>query len=295
MKTRSFTWCLALALVSALPAIALAGGAGTFRVGGVLGISTQAHGDVNGVIDDTHEMWDDAFGTGGYYEESHFSADELGGGLVIGAQAEYLISDNVGLGMEFLPLSSSGGWDASYTYWDEYEWFTMDWNADLEATGKLVSAYGFYLMPMGDALSLRFGGGLDYIFGGKLEYGELMRMEDDYSWFEGAAQFEATGSGLGFHGLVGVEYQIGDSFLIVGDAAYRVVKISELEVQDAFVSWESVNEDWEGMREGGVLQWVHYEDEYGEDHYYFSTEDDGEKVGLDFGGLYLKLGAFFCF
>ena len=254
-------------------------------------MSTQAHGDVNGTLDDTHEMWD-AYGGSGFFDEYHFTANELGGGLVIGAQAEYLITDNLGLGMEFLPLSSTGDWDADVSYSDEYGWILVDQSGDFQATGKLVSAYGFYLMPMGDALSLRLGGGLDYILGGKLEFDQLVRIEDEYDVLEGRGQFEATGSGFGFHALVGAEYLISDSFLIVGDAGYRVVKINELEVQDASVSGS--RDDWEGMEEGGVLQWVHDEDEYGEG-YYFSTEDDGEKVGLDFGGLYLTLGVFYCF
>lgn len=288
MKTRSFSWCLVLAVISILPAIALAGGAGTFRVGGVLGISTQAHGDINGTIDDTHEMWD--YGCeADYYDECCFDANELGGGLVIGAQVEYLIRDNLGFGMEFLPLSSTGGWDAYFSDWDDYG-AHLDDNTDLQATGKLVSAYGFYLMPMGDALSLRFGGGLGYILGGKLEFDELMHIEYDGEEDEASRQFEATGSGFGFHALVGAEYLIGDSYMIVGDAAYRVVKINELKVQDT--SDSTSRGDWGGMEEGEVLQWVR-DEEYGGG--YFSTEDDGEKVGLDFGGLYLTLGVFYCF
>lgn len=300
MGTRSVSWSAVLAAIAVLVVAAPPSGAGSVRLGGVFGMANQAHGDVNDIIGDTHRTFDNAMEDAEDYYDYDFDENELGSGLVLGAKAEYLISDNLGLGVEFQPLSSSGGYDASYSYWDPYDEYDVDYDedAEFEATGSLIAAYGFYRMPMGDVLHLRLGGGLDYVLGGTLALDEAWRAElydqYDYDEYDGGARFEATGSGFGFHALAGAEYQIGESFLIVGDAAYRFVKIDELEVQDASTWMDGEHHDWEGMEEGEILQWVHVEED-GYDYYYFSTEDDGKKVGLDFSGLYLTLGAYFCF
>lgn len=274
------------------------------RIGGLVGTGLYGHEDVNDVIADMSRMVRENVGEMGLDDWS-FSDDEITGGSLFGGSVEYLPNPSICIGVEFMPLSSEGGWDFRGEYSDPYEyWFERD-NVDLEATGSLLSTYLLYRRPLGDGpVALRVGGGVDYVAGAKLGYDCDMYVEYwyDYEWvsdvaggrdeieMEGRATLEASGSGFGFHGRGGIEYQMTERFMVVADAALRLLEVKELELDDVGAWVDGESGEWVGMEEGKPLKWAC--DEYG--NHYFSTED-GSKIGLDFGGLYLRLAAYLTF
>jgi hypothetical protein len=286
-------WWPAVSLLAAVLLLAAGTcGAGEIRLGARLGGGFYGHDDVNDTIDDIARLYHEG---GDDYAPCSFTTDDLKGGLVFGVNGEYLLNENWCVGAEFMPLSSDGGYGYNETYEDAYEYWHEEDDVDLEGKGNLLSAYAVYRIPMGDGPFVwRFGGGVDYVFGAKLTFDERYYVEYDY-WGRPdrddliGANFEASGSALGFHGRAGVEYRVGDRFVLVADAALRFLKVDELEVDDVDMTVDGVSQEWPHMDEGETLKWTE-----ADGWYYFNTEE-GKKIGLDFSGLYLTVGAFYTF
>jgi hypothetical protein len=293
-------WWPAVSLLAALLLLAAGTcGAGEIRLGARLGGGFYGHDDVNDTLDDVARLAESVCDDG-YDGGCAFSSDDLQGGFLFAVNGEYLPNESWGIGAEFLPLSSDGGWNYHSTYEDDYGYWTEWDNVDHEAPGKLLSAYAVYRIPMGDGpLVLRLGGGIDYIFGAKLTYDADYYVEyssrdargarSGRETIEGRASFDASGSALGFHGRAGVEYQVAERFVLVGDAALRFLKVDELEVDNPRTEMDGEPGAWDDMEEGEPLKWIAtpYSVRY--------NTVDGKKIGLDFSGLYLTVGAFYTF
>ena len=259
---------------------------GRFRVGGLFGAAMADHEDLNDTIDDAGDFWTQW--------EVDWDDDDVGGGLALGIFAEYLINDRFAVGAEFMRLSGSGG----YSWSDAQEFGSVDVDVGYDATGSVVSLYGVYRLPLGDSpMTLRFGAGAGYLFGAKfvLDFGAYETYED-WGGLEGSrdttivsqTDVEASGSGVGFHGLVGAEYHLTDQWLLMASASYRVARVDELEVDEASSKVNGMPVDTWWVEEGETLKW------YNEDGVYFSTED-GDEVGLDFRGLQLTVSVAYAF
>lgn len=261
--------------------------AGRLRVGGSVGMGMCEQDDLNDTIDDQEDFytlweidWDDS---------------ELSGALQVGAYAEYLINDNWIVGAEFLRLSSSGGYD-----WYDDSFGTTDVDSDYDAAGNLASVYGAYRFALGDSpVTLRLGAGVGYLFGVTFEldydaYQVLDLGPDDDDTLAYQTDLKATGSTVAFHGLIGAEYQLTDSLLLSANVAYRVGSINELEVDEFSATVNGAPNDFWDIERGEILRW--YNDEIDDDEWTtsFSTRE-GDRVGLDFGGLYFTLSVAYLF
>lgn len=261
--------------------------AGRLRVGGSLGMGMCEQGDLNDTIDDQEDFytlwdidWDDS---------------ELRSALQVGVYAEYLISDTWIVGAEFLRLSSSGG----YEWYDDSSW-TTDMDSDYDAAANLASAYGAYRFALGDTpVTLRLGGGVGYLFGATFEldydiYQVLDFGPGDDDTLAYQTGLKATGSAAAFHGFVGAEYQLTGSFLLSANVAYRVGSINELEVDEFSATVNGApNDSWD-IERGEILRWYNGGIDEGELTSRFSTRE-GDRVGLDFGGLYFTLSVAYLF
>jgi hypothetical protein len=272
------------------------GSAGQVRVGAFLGTGWPEYEDVNGTINDLAAYFQEATDWPGYTDH-HFDTDELGGGWVFGGWAEYLVTDNLALGVEFMPLSSDGGFDYGYAYdYDDGESVYsvgVAGDADYEATAGLMSIYGLYLLPMGDTpVTLRLGAGLGYLSGASLTMDFVTRYTVDLQEIEmWSENLKASGSAAAFHGLVGAEYEVTDHLLLCANAVYRKASVDELEVENV----EGDEYGWfSALEKGETLKWHRYEVDEAQWAYEFSTEK-GDNIGLDFGGFYLTVSAAFVF
>lgn len=261
---------------------------GRFRVGGLFGAAMADHEDLNDTIDDAEDFWT-------HWEIDWNDDDDVGGGLALGIFAEYLVNDRFAVGAEFMRLSGSGGYNWSYA--DDFVSDEVD--VGYAATGNIASAYGIYRLRLGDSpVSLRFGAGAGYFFGAKFELDfSTRRTSEDWgvlggsrdTTFVGQTDVEASGSGIAFNGLLGAEYHLTDQLIMMASASYRIARVDELKVDQASSSENGMPVDtWWVLEEGETLKW------YNENGVYFSTED-GDNVGLDFGGLQLTVSVAYAF
>ena len=255
------------------------------RLGGSLGMAMSEQEDLNETIDHYenvysgwHSDWDDS---------------ELRSAFEVGAYAEYLLNENWIVGAEFLRSSSSGGYDW-YDGWSSGPVGTTDVDADYDATGNLVSAYGVYRLPLGDsAAALRLGAGVGYLFGAQFEMdfdayqeGQPFSGNPD-STVVYQMDLKATGSALALHGLVGAEYEVTGSLLLSANLAYRVAHVDELEVDDFTRIVNGCPDDLWHIEEGKPLRW--------DSGISSLSTVEGDKVGLDFSGFHLTLSVAYTF
>jgi len=271
-----------LVLVFTLGQSAMATGvAGRFRLGGFLGTGLSKQEDLNDTIDDVKQLYRE-LGTAEDIDVD-FGDDELGGGFLYGAYAEYLVNDRFVVGAEVMPLSSTGGYEMSYELSDWGYDYCVNMDMEYQTTALLTSVYGIYRVPLEKSpLALRMGIGIGRMSGAKFEANHKGIIEEN---IEGTierwdASLEASGSDFTYQGIFGAEYQVADYVFICANVAYRSASVAELEVDD--VDRSNVNA-WENIEEGETLRW-HKEPTYAD----FSTED-GHEVGLDYGGLYLTV------
>lgn len=259
---------------------------GGVRLGGTVGVAMSRQEDLNETIEDTE-------GGFGYWAVT-WQDSKLRGGSIMGGFAEYLASENWIIGAEFLRLSSSGG----------YDWFTGgDHASDVgyDAIGNLASVYVVSRLPLRDSpVALRLGAGVGYLFNARFKEDYDFYAEQPSSAESGRdrtsawrTDFEATGSAFAFHALVGAEYELTDALFLSVDIAYRVASIDELRVDSISTTLNGIPNDTHWLNgdieEGKILRWDnHYEAPS------FSTTE-GDKVGLDFGGLHFTLSVAYAF
>jgi hypothetical protein len=261
---------VAAAVAWSQPAAAFESG-GRIRLGGFGGMGVFDQDDLNQTISDLDEFWD---WWGDSWDYASFSGDELEGGPLFGAFAEYMLNEEWLVGAEFVRISSEGGFTEEYADYGDYPYY-MRSDVDYEASGNLASVYGVYRRALGDSrFALRLGGGAGYVFDAALKL-------DSYS-----SDLEASGSAAEVHALAGAEYQAADQLMFTANVTYRWAPIDELVVDRLRPS-----DGWMMIEEGKPLRWYHEEDGGA----FFSTHGDGHKVGLDFSGLYVTLGAAFTF
>ena len=273
-------------LVASQSAIA-SGSAGQIRAGLLLGYGISDQEDVNRPINDiADDIRRDNDADQDYWS---VDGDELGGGLVYGGFAEYRIVDNLVVGAEFIPLSSDGGLDFFAEYEDNGFDLTQNNNLGIETHAKLLSAYGAYLLPISDGpVMLRLGGGVGYLAGAELEMDYDFSLEGGPQDESGHESLTASGSAVAFHAFAGAEYRVMDHLIICANASYRVASVDELEV-DKVVAVESEEfSAFEYVDEGEILKWKDGNTNE------FSTEE-GDNIGLDFGGFYFTVSAAFTF
>ena len=275
--------CMILLLVVAQPVLAV-DLAGRLRLGGTAGIAMSEQEDLNVIMDDLKEFWS--------AWEVDLGDSELRSVVFGGVYAEYLVNENWVVGVEFLRLSSSSGYDWYLETTDS----TTDADASYDATGNLASVYGVYRLPLGDSpVALRLGAGMGYLFGAEfaMDFGvyregrvEPGSRDTTLAW---QADLRASGATVAFHGLVGAEYEFTDNLFFSVNFAYRVASVAELEVDDSSASLNGVpDESWD-LEVGNTLRWYN-----GETGTYFSTVE-GDKVGLDFSGLHIALSIAYVF
>ncbi|MCK4408714.1 MAG: hypothetical protein KAW67_01425 [Candidatus Eisenbacteria sp.] len=250
------------------------------------------HEDLNDTIEDTKDIWEGL--------ANDWGDEPVGGGAVMGAFAEYVVTERFALGAEFLRLSGTGGYDWWVLEYDEYASLYAQADVGFEVAGNLASIYGVYRLPLGDSPAvLRFGAGVGYLFGAEcvLDYAALMEFEEGSGYggrqdttFVVQSDVETSGSGVAFHGLFGAEYQLTDQLLLLASASYRVARVDELTVDKTStrVNGEPSSGLWD-LEEGEPLRWYN-----GETGAYFSTTE-GDEVGLDFGGLQFTVGLVYAF
>ena len=260
--------------------ILASGPAGRLRLGGFVGMAMSVQEGLNATMDDVEESL------------SHLEADwddtELRSARLVGAYVECLISENWVVGVEFLPLSSSGGYDW-HVDWDFDPLASTDVGVDYDVTGNVASVYGAYRYPLGDSpVALRLGAGVGYLFGAQFEMDYSYRDEYEY-WtvLVREADLKASGSAVVFHGLAGVEYGPIGNLLFSANIAYRTASIDELKVDDFSVTRNGAPERTWSIEEGGILRWD-------SGRHSFSTQE-GEKVALDFSGLHYTLSVAYVF
>ncbi len=260
---------------------------GRFRVGGLFGVAMADHEDLNETIDGAEEFWTQ-WGV-------DWNDNNVGGGLALGIFAEYLVNDRFAVGAEFMRLSGSGG----YNWSDAHDFGSTDVDVGYAATGNIASSYGVYRLPLGDSpVTLRLGAGAGYFFGAEFELDFSVRQTFEEpgglggsrdSTFVGQTDVEASGSGGAFNGLFGAEYHLTDQLIMMASASYRIARVDELEVDEASSRENGMPVDtWWDLEEGETLKW------YNENGVYFSTEE-GDNVGLDFGGLQLTVSVAYAF
>lgn len=290
--------------------------AGTVRVGGTFGLATYDIEDINdyndgwGAFMRDYEDWleDEPY----YYGvDTRFAADDLGGGATFSGFAEYMVTNEIGVGIQFMRLSGTADHSRSVEYefddWGYYGWYEGRESGEFTVGGNLVSLIGVYHLPLGaTGASLRLGGGVGYLFGATLkdDYSGREEYYDYYARTSGDRQevsrwsgsLEASGSGVAFHGLVGIEYPVTPQLLVVGDAGYRFASVDELKVDDWSYTIDGEPVGPEDMllptEEGEVLK-IYYDD--AEFMPPLLNTELGEDVTLDFGGLYFTLGIAYVF
>jgi hypothetical protein len=261
---------LVIVVLSASQSAVASESAGRIKLGVFGGAGVFDQEDLNQTIRDLDEFWE---WWGDTWDYARFSGDELGGGPVFGAFAEYLLSENWLVGAEFLRISSSGGFLEEYGDYGDYPYHVRS-DVDYQAAGNVASVYGVYRYTLGGSrLALRLGAGVGYVFDANLEI-------DAY-----ASGLEASGSAAAFHALAGVEYHTTAQVVIVANIKFRAASIDQLVVDRV---WPL--ENW-FIEEGKTLRWYHEEDGGA----FFSTYGDGHEVGLDFSGLYPTLSIAYVF
>ena len=282
----------AIFLMAACQSATASGNGAQFRFGGLFGIATADHEDLNGTIEDLEHLWRGIV--------DHWDDEPVGGGAVVGGFAEYLVTEEFVLGAEFLRLSGDGGYDWNVLEADEFYSLYTAADVSYEATGNLVSIYGAYRLPIGDSgAALRFGAGIGYLFGAEfvLDFegrevleerrGHGARVDTTFLW---QTDVECSGSGVAFNGLLGVEYQVTGQVLLLASASYRQASVHELTVDSASTSLNGEPyEQWWDLEVGEPLRWYD-----GDSGAYFSGTE-GDEVGLNFGGVQFTVGLAYSF
>ncbi len=259
--------------------------AGKIRISGFIGYGLLEQEDINKVI----ELYDEDY----IVDEDDWDyitsgSDKITGGVVFGASAEYRVSEKLGIGLEYARVSGEGrfsweGYDSEMRdYWAVEEEF------EFKTSANLLSLFAIYRVPLGESrAALRLGGGLGMALGAQFELTDRWYLDYGYArsaggrpMEQGTERLRASGSSFALHGLLGIEYGIGERFFLTGDVAYRYASVDELKV-DSVTEWMAGDPDDPEVVKGGTLKWS--------DLVGFSTRA-GENIGLDFSGFYLTLG-----
>ena len=278
---------LAIVILAASQSAVASESAGQIRAGLLLGYGMWDHDGVNGPFNEIADETRSALASSPDLVWE-LNEDELGGGLVYGVFAEYLVLDNLAVGAEFVPVSTDGGLDVFEEV--EFEGDTYTFNGDIgaDASARLLSVYGAYLLPLSGApITLRLGGGVGYLSGAKLELNYDWSTRGPGMTEAGNENLDASGSAVAFHAFAGAEYRLLDNVVICANAAYRSASVDELEVDCMETSGQMGF--FECVHEGEPLKWYN-----GDEDMYFTTEE-GDNIGLDFGGFYLTASVAFTF
>lgn len=300
---RCVHWIVVASLIVVSSPSLVSGQAGV-RIGASFGYGAYAVEDINDFIDGTGDYWRDVEHEVEGADVS-FSSEDLGGGAAIAATVEYMITNQISVGMELVPLSTDGEYTWRWEEWYYEESIYAREHCAFEARANLVSLFGIYRVPLGaTGASARVGAGAGYLFSGTFEsdysgyvdyaHGGAGTVRQEEEW---SGSLEASGSGMAFHALVGAEYPIGPQLVLTGDVTYRFASIEELEVdrvslQDEFETGP-IHPDSD---EGKVLRWTDYGGVLDEDAWppRFRT-DRGSDVAVDFSGLYITFGIAYIF
>ena len=276
----------AILVVAASQPVSASDSVGRFRFGGSYGAAMADHEELNRTIDELEEFW--------AYWDVDWDDDDVGGGPVLCAFAEYLVTDRLAVGAEFMRLSGSGGYVWSHI--DESG--SVDVDVGYDAVANAASLYGVYRLPLGDSpVTLRFGAGAGYLLGAEFVLDFSVREEFEI-WRGPAARedtvivcqtdVKASGSAVAFHGLVGAEWHLTDQLVLMASATYRIARVDELKVDSASTTLNGAPIDTWWVEEGETLKWRHGNGGS------FST-GQGDEVGLDFGGVQLTVSVAYAF
>ena len=197
-----------LFLMMGLLVLSMGTAAMAFNMGirGTLGYVNLRMGDVRGWLE-LYSEW---------YDSHSFISSTLGNfksAIPYGVDTKFSLTQNFKLVLGYTRLSGSQNLQVTNNRPGIEEQ-----NENIQTSSHVVTGSLILGMPVGP-LFLYTGGGLGY-------YLSNVTIVDDY-WL--ATSEEGKGSTIGFHGLLGAEYFLGNNFSISIEGLYRIANISSAE------------------------------------------------------------------
>jgi len=272
MLTILFSAALALCLITGP---AQAQGKFSFKVTGGLAYASAA--DINNGLQGLADLYETVFVDYGWSVTNGYAAAHLG--MDFGAEFSLEIAPNVsvGLGVGYLKVSKSSHLD--FTYGSVTA--TQSWAPQITAIPITLTFY--YDLPVGPTVKVTLHGGLGYYLA---KYKDTQHI-DYFGVFNPTA--DTSANGLGFHGGIGLEFQLTAQFGLLLEARGRYA---------AFGNVTGTN-TWSGGSTTGKLYFYEFEETgYG----WFpavgiwDTTPSGawirnvREAKIDFNGFSLRLG-----
>jgi len=220
------------------------------------GLSNILGGDLNGMIKDWNEAYEDY---DEFFTTSSFSADWKQFRLIQNLKGEILFnlspSFSIGLGVEYLTKKNKGAltfsnedmgtvYEAGYFY-DAFFEENDNWEPEHKLTAIPVSLNAYLFIPVASQAELFITGGVSYYFG-KLEYNEAYQYDldlqadyylddgtylytleyDNYSE-EGTIIYEAESKKIGFQAGIGFDVMLHSNISLVVEGNYRYVNFND--------------------------------------------------------------------
>ena len=214
-------------------------------IGGTLGYVNLRMGDVRGWLE-LYSEW---------YNSHSFISSTLGNfksAIPYGVDTKFSVTQNFKLALGYTRLSGSQNLQVTNNRPGIEEQ-----NENIQTSSHVVTGSLILGMPVGP-LFLYTGGGIGYYL-------------SDFTWVNKIVETSTTieegkGSAIGFHGLLGAEYFLGNNFSISIEGLYRIANISSAECTVSENGWDEVGDP--------ITRPVD-----------FSGSEESKNLELDFGGI----------
>jgi len=184
------------------------------------GLNMLNGGDLNAGAEGWFDFWDWFASILGYTTTGEFAGAKLG--LNFGGEFLLMFNPNMGIGIGagMLSASKTSIWEGTlgtYTV-------TMDHTVKASAIPLRLSFY--YFIPAGANMNVFFNAGAGYY----LAKANYMNVETNSGTY--TTEYDASGSGLGFHGGLGLEYALSPMFGIVAELQGRFASFAGFEGEE---------------------------------------------------------------
>ncbi len=151
-------------------------------------------------------------------------------GFDMEAEIVFHLSDNFGVGLGVGRMRRTENSMSELSLLAPLMRVSISWNP--EYTVIPISLTGYYTLPLANRINVFFKAGIGY-YAAKVKF--LLRQEFE-SFFDQTgwelSDGEATDSNIGFHGGLGFEFDVTESFALVAEGSGRYVRFNDWDVEN---------------------------------------------------------------
>jgi len=197
------------------------------------GYGNVAVGDINAVLEGQDSLFNYFTTIAGYTKEGEFK--DLNKGFEY--ECEFIVDINehfgIGIGAGYIQRKQLNKF--TIEMWENYEYQYMASFIDPKLSAVPIKLSIYYFFPLTTRLNLYLNGGIGYYFG-KIQYSTSDELQMGHDQWITISEIEAKDNGLGFHGGIGIEFNIIKNIAFFIEGAGRYAKLKDWEGDEILTS-----------------------------------------------------------